>query len=78
MRRVSSDLQIGVARDPAEVPGGSHARQQLINTPSAYFTRVPINEVLPAFWLAAGAEDKRKYQRRGVQARLRSRLPPTC
>jgi enterochelin esterase-like enzyme len=31
---------------------------QLINTPQAYITRVPINEVLPAFWLAAGAKDK--------------------
>jgi enterochelin esterase-like enzyme len=31
---------------------------QLINTPQAYVTRVPVNEVLPAFWLAAGAKDK--------------------
>jgi len=31
---------------------------QLINTPRAYVTRVPINDVLPAFWLAAGARDK--------------------
>ena len=31
---------------------------QLVNTPRAYVTRVPINDVLPAFWLAAGAQDK--------------------
>ncbi len=31
---------------------------QFINTPRAYVTRVPINDVLPAFWLAAGAQDK--------------------
>ena len=31
---------------------------QLVNTPRAYITRVPINDVLPAFWLAAGAQDK--------------------
>ncbi len=31
---------------------------QLINTPRKYITRVPINDVLPAFWLAAGAEDR--------------------
>jgi len=35
-----------------------HPGLQLINTPRAYVTRVPINEVLPAFWLAAGAQDK--------------------
>ena len=31
---------------------------QLINTPRAYITRMSINTVLPAFWLAAGAEDR--------------------
>jgi enterochelin esterase-like enzyme len=31
---------------------------QLINTPREYVTRVPINDVLPAFWLAAGAQNK--------------------
>src|SRR5208282_3257599 len=31
---------------------------QLVNTPRAYITRVPINDVLPAFWLAAGAQDR--------------------
>jgi len=35
-----------------------HPGLQLINTPRAYVTRVPISEVLPAFWLAAGAQDK--------------------
>jgi S-formylglutathione hydrolase FrmB len=31
---------------------------QLINTPSAYITKVPITVQLPAFWLVAGAQDK--------------------
>ena len=31
---------------------------QLINTPRAYVTRVPASQALPAFWLAAGAQDK--------------------
>jgi len=31
---------------------------QFINTPSAYITKVPISVQLPAFWLAAGAQDK--------------------
>ena len=31
---------------------------QSINTPSAYITKVPISVQLPAFWLAAGAQDK--------------------
>ena len=35
-----------------------HPDLQLINTPQAYITRVPVNDVLPAFWLAAGAKDK--------------------
>jgi enterochelin esterase-like enzyme len=30
----------------------------LINSPREYVTRVPISEPLPAFWLAAGAEDQ--------------------
>jgi enterochelin esterase-like enzyme len=34
-----------------------HPALQLLNTPRDYITRVPINDVLPAFWLAAGAED---------------------
>ena len=35
-----------------------HPGLQLINTPREYVTRVPVNDVLPAFWLAAGAQDK--------------------
>ncbi len=35
-----------------------HPGLQLINTPRAYVTRVPINDVLPAFWLAAGVQDR--------------------
>jgi enterochelin esterase-like enzyme len=35
-----------------------HPDLQLLNTPRDYVTRVPINEVLPAFWLAAGVQDK--------------------
>ena len=35
-----------------------HPGLRLINTPQAYVTRVPINDVLPAFWLAAGAQDR--------------------
>ena len=31
---------------------------QLVNTPRAYVTRVPISEFLPAFWLAAGAQNR--------------------
>ena len=42
-----------------------HPGLQLINTPRAYVTRVPINDVLPAFWLAAGAEDRAGRHRRG-------------
>jgi enterochelin esterase-like enzyme len=35
-----------------------HRDLQLINTPRNYITRVPVNDVLPAFWLAAGATDR--------------------
>ena len=35
-----------------------HSGLRLINTPQAYVTRVPINDVLPVFWLAAGAQDR--------------------
>jgi hypothetical protein len=31
---------------------------QLLNTPRFYVTRVPVNDLLPAFWLAAGVQDK--------------------
>jgi hypothetical protein len=34
-----------------------HPALQLLNTPRDYITRVPINDELPAFWLAAGAQD---------------------
>jgi len=34
-----------------------HPGLRLINTPRYYATRVPVNDELPAFWLAAGAED---------------------
>jgi len=34
-----------------------HPGLRLINTPRDYATRVPVNDELPAFWLAAGAED---------------------
>ena len=32
--------------------------QQFMNTPEAYLTKIPVDVQLPAFWLAAGAEDK--------------------
>jgi len=35
-----------------------HPALRLLNSPQYYVTRAPINDVLPAFWLAAGAEDK--------------------
>jgi len=35
-----------------------HPGPQLVNTPRVYVTRVPINDMLPAFWLAAGAQDR--------------------
>ena len=34
-----------------------HPGLRLINTPRNYATRVPVNDELPAFWLAVGAED---------------------
>ena len=34
-----------------------HPGLRFINTPRNYATRVPVNDELPAFWLAAGAED---------------------
>jgi enterochelin esterase-like enzyme len=57
---------------PSQVPTGNkpggkpyttnvfagHPAQQLVNTPSAYITKVPLSIQLPAFWFAAGAEDK--------------------
>jgi enterochelin esterase-like enzyme len=34
-----------------------HPALRLLNSPQDYVTRVPVNDLLPAFWLAAGAED---------------------
>jgi enterochelin esterase-like enzyme len=34
-----------------------HPGLELVNTPRYYVTRVPVNDELPIFWLAAGAED---------------------
>ena len=56
---------------PSQVPAGykpggtpytdyvfvGHPAQELVNTPSAYLFKVPLNVQLPAFWFAAGAED---------------------
>ncbi|MBV9207668.1 MAG: hypothetical protein JO037_20210 [Actinobacteria bacterium] len=35
-----------------------HPALRLLNTPREYITQVPINEQLPAFWLAAGVKDR--------------------
>jgi hypothetical protein len=35
-----------------------HPGLLLLNTPQQYITRMPIDNILPAFWLAAGAEDR--------------------
>jgi hypothetical protein len=35
-----------------------HPALRLLNSPQDYVTSVPIDDVLPAFWLAAGAEDR--------------------
>jgi enterochelin esterase-like enzyme len=57
---------------PSQVPAGNkpggkpvvvnvfagHPAQQLINTPMEYVTRVPVDDLVPPFWLAAGALDK--------------------
>jgi enterochelin esterase-like enzyme len=57
---------------PSQVPEGNkpggtphlvnvfagHPALQLINTPRKYILDVPLNDQLPAFWLAAGAKDK--------------------
>jgi S-formylglutathione hydrolase FrmB len=34
-----------------------HPAEQLVNTPSAYITNLPLSVQLPAFWFAAGAQD---------------------
>jgi S-formylglutathione hydrolase FrmB len=88
---------------PSQVPTGNkpggkpyttnvfagHPAQQLVNTPSAYITKVPLSIQLPAFWFAAGAEDKEDVSaaasfRQQLQARelleerelLRTNQPP--
>ena len=54
---------------PGRVPAGGKpggkprvvnvfAGLELVNTPRYYVTRVPVNDELPAFWLAVGAQDK--------------------
>jgi enterochelin esterase-like enzyme len=55
--QVPADGKPGGKPRPVNVFLGNPALQ-LINTPRAYVTRVPVNQVLPAFWLAAGAQDK--------------------
>ena len=35
-----------------------HRAQQFVNTPSAYITKLPLSVQIPAFWFAAGAQDK--------------------
>ena len=52
-----------------------HPALQLINSPSAYITRVPLAVRLPAVWLAAGVQDKQDVSaaanfRQLVQTRL--------
>jgi len=52
-----------------------HPALQLLNSPSAYITKVPLAVRLPAFWLAAGAQDKQDVSaaasfRQQVQTRL--------
>ena len=37
---------------------GGDPALQTINTPQEYVTRVPVSDQLPAFWLAAGAQDR--------------------
>jgi enterochelin esterase-like enzyme len=59
-----------------------HPALQLLNSPKVYITEVPFSVRLPAFWLAAGAEDKQDVSaaanfRQLVQTRLlvQSRRP---
>jgi hypothetical protein len=54
---VPQGTQPGAKPHPVNVFLGRPALQ-LINTPREYVTRVPINDFLPAFWLAAGAQNK--------------------
>ena len=52
-----------------------HPALLFVNSPKAYITKVPLSVRLPAFWLAAGAEDKQDVSaaanfRQLVQTRL--------
>jgi enterochelin esterase-like enzyme len=54
---------------------GGQPALQLVNSPSVYITKVPLPVQLPAFWLAAGAQDKQDVSaaanfRQLVQTRL--------
>ena len=57
MSQVPADNKRGAKPLTVNVFRG-HPSLQLVNTPRAYVTRVPINEFLPAFWLAAGAQNR--------------------
>jgi enterochelin esterase-like enzyme len=73
------------APTPSQVPAGNkpggkpytdyvfagHPAQLIINSPSAYIAKVPLNVHLPAFWFAAGAEDKQDVS---VAASFRQQL----
>jgi enterochelin esterase-like enzyme len=75
-------IQSQVPKD--DKPGGKpytvnvfagHPGLQLINSPSAYITKLPLAVRLPAFWLAAGVQDKQDVNaaanfRQLVQTRL--------
>jgi enterochelin esterase-like enzyme len=57
------DSQVPAGNKPGGKPYttnvfAGHPAQQLVNTPSAYITKVPLSVQLPAFWFAAGAEDQ--------------------
>jgi enterochelin esterase-like enzyme len=55
--RVPANGKPGGKPHVVNVFAGRPALQQL-NSPQWYITRVPVSEELPAFWLAAGAEDR--------------------
>ena len=58
------DQEPGAGRQQARRPAAHRqrlprpSRPRLVNTPRYYVTRVPVNDELPAFWLAVGAQDK--------------------
>jgi enterochelin esterase-like enzyme len=55
--RVPADGKPGGKPRVVNVFAGRPALQQL-NSPQWYITRVPVNEEIPAFWLAAGVKDR--------------------